>query len=124
VKGVYNREVELQKVQIFSDYCEGQYNLGVASIIAAYVALIIAWLQYLYQNFAEMPWGLSFWGYVLLLLGSLMLLLMFWQVFDKVFSKQHNSDHELIQRLLEKIEDYEPLPSLLELKKMRKQKKR
>jgi len=98
--------------------------LGVASIIAAYVALIIAWLQYLYQNFAEMPWGLSFWGYVLLLLGSLMLLLMFWQVFDKVFSKQHNSDHELIQRLLEKIEDYEPLPSLLELKKMRKQKKR
>ena len=113
-----DKDIELQKTQILADYCESRYNLGVAELIAAYVALIIAWLQYLYQNYPEQPSGLSPWGYILLILGSIILLVMFRIFCIKRFRKQHDSDLGYIQTLLNKIEKGEPIDTLPELKKM------
>lgn len=61
-------EVELVKVQVFANYCEGQYNVGISATFASFLGLLVAFIQIVYQYFGEKTFGLTVAGYFSLFL--------------------------------------------------------
>jgi hypothetical protein len=113
-------EVELVKVQVFANYCESQYTVGISASFAGYLGILLALLQYVYQYFGEKQFGLTMVGYLSLIFGGVILFIFFMGFLFIPISKTHELDIDGVQSLLEQIEKGETLFTLSELKKQRK----
>jgi hypothetical protein len=109
-----NKDVELQKIQIIAGNYQTWFNLGGSIVVGGLIGLPIAFLTLYYEHLISLlvySFGLGI-VYVALGVGAT------W------FMHRRNNEHlEFIDGLLERIENGEALPSLVELRKqLRKEK--
>jgi len=115
-----NRDIELAKIQIFWDFCQNRYNIGMSASLASFAGVVILLVQYLNQQYGEKTFGLTLDGYVVLLFGLLVLFFMFWFLPIRWFNKTYEDNLDQIQQLLSQLEKGELLPTIREMRRTRK----
>jgi len=105
-----NRDIELQKIQIFSDYFETRFNFLFSILAAIFPSSIIAALGFYYAGFLDLV------GYILAI--TIVSLISLYGM--SYLSRKHDELLEIIDEMFEQVEKGEGLPSLGEIRKMMK----
>jgi len=107
-----NREIELQKIQVLADYYHSQFTLYLSFFITFLITFTVAVMTLVYE------------GRMTLLVYYISLFIVGGFVFYEVLSANRRYSENLnnIDDLLRQVENGEALPSLSELKKMKKPK--
>jgi uncharacterized membrane protein len=109
-----NRDIEILKIQVLADYYHNQSNLALSFTLTALIALAIALMTLVYEG------RISLEVYYL----SLAVIFAFFSYELYTLNKRYSEYLDRIDDLLRQVENGKVLPSLKELRKMKKEGKR
>lgn len=111
MNNVFDREVELQKIQILDSDFRGWFSFMASILSGAFIGLLILVATLFYQGTIDY---LGFWI-------GLIVVFAFVALFGGYFMRNMNNDHlSYINGLMQKIENCESLPSINQLAKVKR----